>query len=856
MLSSALLASAVLVVSLQPAMAQQSVPEPDEAAANDSEPGEIIVTARKKAETLLTSPVAITAFTETMIREAGFANLADVSLQTPGFQFNQQGGQEPGRYNTQLRFRGMNTSQFSPSFATGALFVDGVYVLNGGTSLSLLDLQRIEVIKGPQSAQFGRNTFGGAVNFITRRPSLTEAKGQFELLGTTRGRFDLQALFEGPLVRDVLSASIGGRFYSKRGEYKTTDRGRLGDEQTAAVTGVLNFEPSSHFSVRVRGLYSEDRDGAPAGGFIDGDINDSCTGKTLTTPSGQVVTPKRYVCGALPNAANVVTLTGQPLYSSNTVIAIPLVQGAVNVGSGFALDFFKSQPLPAGVPQISYVGLIRNSLRLSVIANYNIGGFNFDLVLGQNSQRVNWIRDADLTDTFGSLQSDPQKIDDKSVEFRISTPQTQPIRAMAGVNYYSQDFITGGTGGNVVLGCVVTADQTSFTKCQFPFLNKSTYDNSDQTRVLGLFGSLEWDVLKNFTIIAEGRYQRDKLTKGGTPAVTGVTANAISSTFTKFLPRIIARWTPDRQTTLYASYAIGAIPGDINASYLRADARERAQYVAQFPSLDITTGQEVLKAWEAGIKHSAFNNRLYIALAGYHYDWSNIKGRVTATINQTCRSAGVGVLGCDPTVNPAAAIGQPETVRDANGGLVPFFRGNNVLVTGDGRIYGGELETRFALDSHWNVEANVAWAHARYKNYLFNFVQAIAGFAQQRGNVIPRFPEFSGNLAVSWRGSVTDQLSGFARVDMIYFGKAFTDESNLAYARGYAKVNLRGGIDTGNIRYEFFVDNLLNDQNYAAASRFSNFSRPVNFSTFTQHQGINVSPQPKREFGMRMTAKF
>ncbi|MFZ4748558.1 MAG: TonB-dependent receptor plug domain-containing protein, partial [Sphingomonas sp.] len=436
MFRSALLASAVLFVSVpSTAWADEQAEGQGSSAETANDPAEIIVTARKKSETLLTAPVAISAFTDIAIKEAGFANLTDISLQAPGFQFNQQGGQEPGRYNTQLRFRGMNTSQFSPSFATGALFVDGVYVLNGGTSLSLLDLDRVEVIKGPQSAQFGRNTFGGAVNFITHRPSLTDMKVQLDVLGSTRERFDIQAQLEGPLIRDVLSASISGRFYSKRGEYTTTDGGRLGNEQTKAVTGVLNLEPSSNFSARFRGTYSEDRDGAPAGGFIDGDINDSCSGKTLTTPAGETVSPKRYVCGALPNAANVNTLTGQSLYSSNTVLARSWAQGAVNVGPTYITDFYKAQPLPSGIPTIDYVGLIRNSLRLSAIANFNTGGFNFDLVLGLNQQRVNWIRDADLTDTFGSFQSDPQKIDDRSVEFRISSPQTKPIRAMMGVNY-------------------------------------------------------------------------------------------------------------------------------------------------------------------------------------------------------------------------------------------------------------------------------------------------------------------------------------------------------------------------------------------------------------------------------------
>ena len=154
------LAALPLLAIAAPVASQDAAVDPQ---ADDAErsSGEIIVTARKKEETLLDAPLAITAFTEEAIDAAGFTNLADVSLQTPGFQFSAQGGQEPGRYNTQLRFRGMNTSQFSPSFATGALFVDGVYVLNGGTSVSLLDVARIEVIKGPQSALFGRNTFGG-----------------------------------------------------------------------------------------------------------------------------------------------------------------------------------------------------------------------------------------------------------------------------------------------------------------------------------------------------------------------------------------------------------------------------------------------------------------------------------------------------------------------------------------------------------------------------------------------------------------------------------------------------------------------------------------------------------------------
>lgn len=104
---------------------------------------ELTVTARKREETLLEVPVAITAFSRDDLIAADITGLDDVSGLTAGFQFFNQGNQQPGRYNTQLQFRGLTTAQFSPSFATGALFIDGVYVLNGGTSVALMDLERI-----------------------------------------------------------------------------------------------------------------------------------------------------------------------------------------------------------------------------------------------------------------------------------------------------------------------------------------------------------------------------------------------------------------------------------------------------------------------------------------------------------------------------------------------------------------------------------------------------------------------------------------------------------------------------------------------------------------------------------------
>lgn len=854
-----LLALLPLVALAQPSWAQTTETNnaaTGEATALTSDGGEILVTARKRTESLLDSPVAITAYSQQAIQAAGFTNLADVSLQTAGFQFSNQGGQEPGRYNTQLRFRGMNTSQFSPSFATGALFVDGVYVLNGGTSVSLLDIERIEVIKGPQSAYFGRNTFGGAVNFITRTPSLDRLGGQVDALASARGRFDLQALVEGPLVRDKIGLSVGGRLYDKRGHYVATDGGRLGNEQTWALSSQLYVKPSDSFSARFRAFYSEDDDGAPAGGFIDGDLNDSCTGKTFTTKAGETASPRRYICGALPSAGNVKTLTGQKLISSNTILSVPVQQGLVNAPPSFALDYFKSQPQPSGLPSISDYGLRRDTLRLTGLFNYNFNDWNADLVLGYNRQKANWIRDYDVTDTRGGASNDPQSIKDRSIEFRITSPQEARLRALAGVNYYKQDFIAAGEGGSVALYCVVLTDTFNFNNCAFPLGNPSSFANSDKTKVLGLFGSLEFDVTEQLTLIAEGRYQRDRLTKGGAASPTGVGPSAISETFEKFLPRVILRYELTDSTTLYASYALGAIPGDLNSNYIRADARERAQYDAQLPGIGVSTGQELLKAYEVGWKQRAFDNRLHTNIAAYYYDWSNLKGRVTAQINQTCRTVRVGQLGCDPTVNPATAVGQPELISNGSGGLTPLLRGNNVLVTGTARIYGFEAETNYEITDQWDISANVAYAHARYRDYQFNFVQAIAGFSQMKGNTIPRFPQWSGNVSSTYRIPLNDNADIYVRGDAIYFGKAYVDESNLAYAQPYTLINLRVGFERGDLRGELFVNNLFEEDRYAAAARWTNLSKPTSFAAFTTHQGVNVTPQDKREIGIRVSTRF
>ncbi len=818
---------------------------------------EITVTARKRDESLQDIPLSITTFNAEDIENAGFQGLQDLSLQASGLQFHNQGGQQPGRYNTQLRFRGMNTAQFSPSFATGALFIDGVYVLNGGTSLALDDVERVEVIKGPQAAQFGRNTFGGAVNLITKTPSLEEVEGKASGRVDHRGGYELSGNVSVPVVPDQAALFLSARLYDKRGHYQATDGGRLGNEETWSVTGKLYVAPTDNLTITVRGHYAEDNDGPAAGGFIAGEANDTCTGLTYTTDSGETAMPRNYVCGTVPDVDSAVPVAGQRLISSNTGVLLP-AQTVRPTASTFFLDRIATARLPTGVPEIDKNGLKRETRRFSARVDYeHDNDWGGAVLTGYNRQGANWIRDFDLTDRFGWLSRDPQYAEDWSVEARIYTPEDNRWRASAGINYYEQEFTSSGSGGDSATGCFAIVDNgPCFSALFFP----NGYANNDQSEVLGVFGSLEYDLTMQITLSFEGRWQQDDLIKGGRVGADGLGAGASTISTKKFLPRAIIRYQPVADTTLYFSYARGVLNGDINTDLQRADARERAQYAAQLPSAGVITKPELLDAFELGLKQVFWDGRARFSLAGYYNQWRNQKGRTTALINETCDAMKFGdgmQSGC--MVSDGIRLGDPAMISDGMGGLTPLFNSRNALVTGDARLYGIELESVVAIRQNLTAALNLTWARNEFKDYLFNFTQPIAGFTNMKGNTQPRFPEWSGNLSTTYSDQVSwfgHEMQAFVRLDTIYFGKAFVDEANLAETDDYFLMHLRAGVDNGRVRTEVFINNLLDEDAWSAGSRWSDFSVPTFFQTLTARQGIAVSPQEKRTIGLRVSYSY
>lgn len=810
---------------------------------------EIVVTARKREESLQEIPLAISVFSADDIDRSGFKGLEELSLQVAGLQYSDQGGQRPGRFNPAIRFRGMNVNSNIPTFQLGALFVDGIYVLGNTHSIPLDDLERVEVIKGPQAAYFGRNTFGGAVNYITSNPSTEEYSGKIQASGATYDEFDVSASFDAPLVEGKLAARIGGRLYSRGGMFTASDGGELGKQSTRTINATVYATPNDNLSIRLRAFYGRDDDGAPAGGFVGGDENDTCSGMTITTNAGETANPVNWFCGQVPGLGEAISRVGDfKIIDSVTTLRPQLPAGSIETNPNFVIDNLINAPQPAifsGIPSIDKVGLVRNTYRYSAAFNYDFdNGMSAVLQGGYNKVETNWIREQGLTRLVRNLSNDPQLQDDISIEARLTSNQEDRLRWLAGINYYEQDFATSGTGGRSVLPCwdALPGDPATSEECRpIPTLVTSNgLNNVDSVKTTGYFAAVSYDVTDEFTINLEGRYQQDRLDKAG----RDIDANT-------FLPRVILQYQPLEDTNLYASYSKGVLPGESNAFIVNADAQELAQYEAQLGDRAFAIlPEEELDSYEIGWKQSALDGRLNISSAIYYGEWKNQKSRVVATIRETCKPFNANSTGCRP--QDLTPLGDLQSLADGT----PISTARNTTITGTGKVYGLELEGQALLAEGWSTNFSLAYAASEFTDFESNFEQTFAGFINMEGNEHARYPKWTGSISSTYTRPLNDEWDWFVRGDAIYFGKTWVSVANLAQCNDYWLFNSRAGVERDNLRVELWVKNLFNDDNWSACARWTDFSRKIDFARFTFYQGVAVTPQNKRQFGLKTSLNF
>jgi len=264
--------TALLLVSAAAATAQTADPQPASSAALE----DIVVTAEKRPESLQKTPIAITAFTAATIARTGVSNIADLAAKAPNVTFKFTAPISGASNAASVFIRGIGQTDFALTTDPGVgVYVDGVYVSRSvGGVLDVLDLERVEILRGPQGTLFGRNTIGGAVSLVSKKPSFTEAAGNLQLTGGSSNQLYLRGSLNLPLAPNLairLAGSSKSRdgyvntAFDKSSPYYRSALTDLGNENRQAFRADLLWEATPALKVSLAGDYSRVRENnAPA----------------------------------------------------------------------------------------------------------------------------------------------------------------------------------------------------------------------------------------------------------------------------------------------------------------------------------------------------------------------------------------------------------------------------------------------------------------------------------------------------------------------------------------------------------------------------------------------------------------
>lgn len=773
---------------------------------------EIVVTARKSEERLQDVPISISAFTDTEIQAAGIRDVVDIASQTPGFSFlsgfGRAGAGDGGSSSSRPAIRGMSNILGT---ANASFFVDGIFFSSNITSLQLDNLERVEVIRGPQSALFGRQTFGGAINFITRKPD-DEFRGGVNVRVGQYSLYDVSGFVSGPLIPNVLFGEINARYYDFGGDYRNANTGvrDINAQSTKGVGGKLRFTPNERLDILLHVAYATDRDlGYASTRYLDDSLNcqlPTIVGAVPPIPGGIPVSSTRtrgWLCGKLETPDEVA-------YD---------IDGLRELGHvGLEREIFRSDLT------ISYDFANDWSLTSTSAFNHswNVNGFDNDL-------GIRGIRNIDVARTGRQ---------DVSQELRMLSPRDRQLRGLFGVYYYALDD---NPGWNVVM----TGPNAG---------QRNRFDTGAGVQNSAAFAMVEYDFTDRITASAEGRYQRDKITAttnsdGGTPFLTPF-VNEREATFKKFLPRFTARFALSDQTNIYASFAKGNKPGGFN----NFPANAAQEYIDLWLERGFDTiDEENVDSMELGVKGTFADNRYAYNIAIFNLDWTS----QTLTRAEPYETTAGTFTTVPFQINTGKSriqgielelTGRPTDWLDFRASYSftdPKFRD----------FYDEELEALYDTDGR------TAFLPPLFEELNPDDVDGPVG--QARGQVIPQTSRHQATLSVTLRRELAGAWSGFLRNDLNYEGKRYVQTENLLYADDNLKWNVRLGAESDSLTLSLYVNNLLNDDTPIVGTRLFTFDRPIFIpnaqgtgNQFTFYRGFLASLPRKREIGLQANYRF
>ena len=755
-------ASLALLIST-PALAQTANPAP--AAATADESGEIIVTAQKRSERLQDVPLAVTVVSGDTLAATGKVSLEGAQYLVPSLNFLKSGT----TLNQSLFLRGVGTANFSiagePSVST---VLDGVVFSRAGEAFSdLLDIERIEVLRGPQGTLFGKNASAGVINIVSKRPT-REFSGYGELGFFTDSEYRARGAINVPLAENVWSR-LSGYYSNYDGNIRNVTTNSLvnGWEHYGGRLQI-EAEPTSNLSLMFIADYHRN--------------NDDCCAEVIGTPP---------IIGAtgLPTT-NVSTLAlPTPLRDATRQVAQNLITATRETGYGFSLQ-----------------------------GDYTVGQHVITSITSYRNWRNTEIRDGDFLPSafigFNQLHDfGPQTGHTVTQEIRLTSPGKQFF-----------DYVIGGFYSNAVSERSFTRDVTrctaapgatilagSLTPCSSPLAAPSTFPSG--TAVFGstfdniaIFGQGTLNVASWVRLIGGVRYTSDNLDVfhsrvsrnldmvAGVPVGTaGIQPNFDQGVFdSPGLNGVVTATNGVRFTARTNATNVSGKAGfqadltDNNIAYFTYSRGYKGPAFNVFFNLTKNgtnvIAPETSNAYEVGLKNTFLDGRLIINIAGFHATYNNFQAN-----------------------NPDLVAGVVVT-RFTNAGRVS--------------TRGVEVDASFRPIPDLNFSGGIAYTDAK----VDGFRPVPGGASIPPGTPLGFAPKWKGNLSVDYRirtGGMADVYLGaqgsFQSSQLSLFA-ADAVQRRLGTIDAYGLVNLTAAIATNDDKYRltFQVRNLF-DQSFAAA---------------------------------------
>ncbi|KQZ61028.1 hypothetical protein ASD67_17255 [Sphingopyxis sp. Root1497] len=749
--------AAAALASPSAALAQEAG-QADQAHQADAGPseGDIIVTAQRREQSLQDVPISIAVATGDTLRESQISDLGDLGNRVSGVKINSAGASDS------LNIRGIG-SGFNMGFEQAVgIFIDGVYVarsqvIRGG----FLDLERIEVLKGPQSTYFGSNTIAGALSIVTKKPSQNFDGYVSALYSPSDDEYDVQAAVGGPLA-EGLSMRGAFRLFGMGGYIKNTrldNKGPNNSDMQARLA--LRYETPGDVDVNLRVDYAKYDDKhtelqeitncPPAPGYGTGPNFDqpagTCAGILVpgdqdgklnyVTASGDAFFQLESVNGAFDVS---VPIGGNTLTSTTGYYYHDLFRTTVS-GASFALPAFN---LPAGLP-LSQPEKFR-SFSQELRFESDKGGF-LEYMLGlyyDNSNMKGAINTGFYFSNFGALANTRAGATGAAV-IPANTPVAQEV-------YGDQDQ----SNRSVFAAATVNLSEAFRVNlgARYSSIRKSAHRTTRAGR-----GDAIGQVITEFT---PEQFNTWSTTVG---RVGGDYRNT-KRTDEKFMPSVNVQYDVNRDVMLYASFATG----------FKAGGWSIGQNLDEF-------GPENVKSYEAGLKASWFDRRLTTNITFFNSDYDDLQ--------------------------------ESTTIIDANG-----INQSVIANVGKARSRGIDLEVGVRPFDGFNLSANIGYLDAKYLDYKNGpcpILPTDPALIAQIAPVCP-VPNLGGTrkaYAPKWSGSVNANYSADLSSDLklklgswMYFSSRFFQQANgdyLTSQSGYAKLDLRASIGAIDDQWELAI---------------------------------------------------